>query len=186
MGPKKNITQLLLSASSGDKQAIDALYPRVYDELRTIAKWHLRRERGDHTIQKTALVHEVYLKLIDQTQISWQNRAHFFGIAARAMRQILVDYARKRNAQKRGGDKKHIPFEEDKLDLDNHMEALLEFNDIIDKLAEFDERKSKVVEMRFFAGMTIREIAELLDVSPRTINRDWMKARGWIYQELSK
>ncbi|SHF28129.1 RNA polymerase, sigma subunit, ECF family [Fodinibius roseus] len=186
MDKKHDITQLLRNASSGDEEAFDALYPRVYNRLRDIAKLQLQKERDNHTLQKTALVHEVYLKLIDQTQTNWQDRAHFYAIAARAMRQILVDYARKRKAQKRGGDRDRIPFREDMIDLDNHAEELLELNDLIDKLARFDERKSKVVEMRFFSGMTIREIAELLDVSTRTVDRDWLKARGWIYRELSK
>ncbi|MCW9708499.1 sigma-70 family RNA polymerase sigma factor [Fodinibius salsisoli] len=180
------MTQLLLEAGSGDKEAMDALYPHVYNQLRDIAKAQLSKERSGHTIQKTALVHEVYLKLIDQTRVDWQGRTHFYAIASRAMRQILIDYARKRNAQKRGGNQEPLPFDEEKIALDNHTEQLLELNDLIDKLAEFDERKSRVVEMRFFGGMTIREIAELLDVSTRTIDRDWLKARGWIYQELTK
>lgn len=186
MAEKANITKLLIDASHGNEQAFDRLFPLVYDHLRDIARHQLAGERQGHTLRKTSLVHEVYIKLIDQTRIEWHDRAHFFAIAARAMRQILVDHARKRAAQKRGGKQQHITLDEETLDMDNHAEELLELNDLIDRLAEFDERKSKVVEMRFFAGMTIREIAELLDVSTRTVDRDWLKARGWIYQELSK
>lgn len=186
MAEKANITTLLIDASSGNEQAFDRLFPLIYDQLRSLAASQLAGERSDHTLQKTALVHEVYIKLIDQTRIKWRDRTHFYAIAARAMRQILVDYARKKTAQKRGGKQQHITLDEETLDMDNHAEELLELNDLIDRLAEFDERKSKVVEMRFFAGMTIREIAELLDVSTRTVDRDWLKARGWIYQELSK
>lgn len=186
MAEKANITTLLIDASNGNEQAFDELFPLVYDQLKNIARHQLAGERSGHTLRKTSLVHEVYLKLIDQTRIEWTGRAHFFAIAARAMRQILVDYARKRTAQKRGGKQHRITLDEDTLDMENHAEELLELNDLIDRLAEFDERKSKVVEMRFFAGMTIREIAELLDVSTRTVDRDWLKARGWIYQELSK
>ena len=184
MEDKARITQLLINAGSGSEEDFNELFPVIYNQLRYIAANQLAGERRGHTLQKTALVHEVYLKLIDQTQIKWHDRAHFFGIAARAMRQILVDYARKRNAQKRGGSLQPISFEEDTLDLDNHAEELIELDDLIDKMAQFDERKSKIAEMRFFGGMSVREIAKLLDVSTRTIDRDWLKARAWLQNEL--
>lgn len=186
MAEKANITKLLIDASRGNEQAFDQLFPLVYNHLKDIARHQLARERTGHTLRKTSLVHEVYLKLIDQTRIEWNDRAHFFAIAARAMRQILVDYARKRTAQKRGGKQQHITLDEETLDIDSHAEELIELNDLIERLAQLDERKSKVVEMRFFGGMTIREIAELLDVSTRTIDRDWLKARTWIHNELKK
>jgi RNA polymerase sigma factor (TIGR02999 family) len=144
----------------------------------------LANERKGHTFSKTALVHEAYIKLVDLSNIEWQDRAHFYAIAAKAMRQILVDYARKKKAEKRGGNRQRIPLQEDMIDLEQHAEEIIALNDLIDKMNEFDERKSKVVEMRFFAGMTIREIAELLNVSTRTVDRDWLKARTWLYKEL--
>lgn len=182
---KSNITQLLCRATS-DQEAFDQLFPLVYDKLRTIASRQLSREHSGHTLQKTELVHEVYLKLIDQARIEWQDRAHFFAIAARAMRQLLIDYARKKKAQKRGGKQHRITLKEEEFDLNNHAEQLIELNDLIDKLSDFDERKSKVVEMRFFSGMTIKEMAEILSVSKRTVSRDWLKARSWIQKELKK
>ncbi len=181
---KSNITRLLFQASSGNEEAYDRLFPLVYNRLRDIAERQLSRERSGHTLQKTELVHEVYLKLIDQTQIDWQDRAHFYAIATKAMRQILVDYARKKTAKKRGCKQKRITFKEEEIDLEQHAEDLIVLNDLIDKMADFDERKSRVVEMRFFTGMTIREIAEILGVSTRTIDRDWLKARTWLHKEL--
>lgn len=186
MSANISITDLLIKVRNGDRGAYDQLFPRVYDQLREIAEVQLYKEYRNHTLQKTALVHEVYMKLTDQTDIVWQDRAHFFAVAARAMRQILVDYARKKKAEKRGGDRTHITLDEEKINLDQHADDLIELNDLIDKLSQFDERKSKVVEMRFFGGMTIREIAELLEVSTRTIDRDWLKARTWLHKELKK
>lgn len=187
MANKNNITELLIDARTGNEQAFDQLFPLVYDQLRAVAGRQLAGERSGHTLQKTSLVHEVYIKLIDQTRIEWQDRTHFYAIAARAMRQILVDYARKKKARKRGGKHHHrITLDEDQIDIDNHAQELLEINDLIDKIAKFDKRKSRVVEMRFFGGMTIREIAELLDVSTRTVDRDWLKARTWLHKELKK
>ncbi|NIT60400.1 MAG: sigma-70 family RNA polymerase sigma factor [Aliifodinibius sp.] len=183
---KSNITQLLFRANSGDQEAFDRLFPLVYNQLRDIARHQLAREHSGHTLQKTELVHEVYLKLVDQTQIDWKNRAHFYAIATKAIRQILVDYARKKKAEKRGGDQKRITFEEEKIDLQQHAEDLIMLNDLIEKMANLDKRRSRVAEMRFFGGMTIREIAEILDVSTRTIDRDWLKARTWLQNELKK
>lgn len=181
---KSNITRLLILACSGNEDAYDQLFPLVYNHLRDIAQRQLARERSGHTLQKTELVHEVYLKLIDQTKINWKNRNHFYAIATKAMRQILVDYARKKTAQKRGGKQQRLTFNEEKINLEQHAEDLIALNDLIDRMAQFDKRKSRVVEMRFFAGMTIREIAELLEVSTRTVDRDWLKARTWIHKEL--
>jgi len=184
MEADSNITELLIKIREGDKSAYDELFPKVYNQLRKIATKQLNKEYQQNTLRKTALVHEVYLKLVNESKIDWQNRAHFFRIAARAMRQILVDYARKKKAQKRGGDNTHLSFDEDYINILNHAEQLIELDDLIDKLAKFDKRKSMVVEMRFFGGMTVREIAELLEVSTRTVDRDWLKARSWLYKEL--
>lgn len=176
----------MTEVQEGNKNAYNKLFETVYDRLRNLAQQQLAHERSGHTFSKTALVHEAYIKLTDQDNIEWQGRAHFFAIAARAMRQILVDYARKKTAQKRGGKRQRVTLEEDILDLEQHAEDLIALNDLIDKMAEFDKRKSRVVEMRFFSGMTIREIAKLLNVSTRTIDRDWLKARTWLHKELKK
>lgn len=179
-----NITRLLQDVRNGNKQALDALYPRVYDQLRDIARRQLALEHRGHTLRKTSLVHELYLKLIDQSEVEWGDRAHFFALASRCMRQILVDYARKKSAERRGGKRRGITLDEDRLDIDQHAEELIEMNDLIDKLSRYNERRSKVVEMRFFGGMTIPEISEVLNVNSRTIDRDWAKAKTWLYSEL--
>lgn len=184
MTDKSEITQLLIEAREGDAGAYDQLFPLVYDELKRIARNQLAREYSEHTLRKTELVHEVYLKLVDQTQIEWQDRTHFFAIAARSMRQILVDHARKKKAQKRGGDKTHIPLDEDEIDLRKHAEQIVELDELLDRLEELDERMARTVELRFFGGMSIEETAEFLGVSTSTVDRDWKKARGWLYQRL--
>lgn len=187
MAPEKtSITQLLHDIRQGKTEAYDELFPKVYDQLRNMAAIQLNREYNSHTIRKTALVHEVYMKLVNQSGMVLKDRAHFFAIAARAMRQILIDYARKKKAEKRGGSRHRITLEEDQIDLDRHAEKLIELNDLIERLAKFDERKSRVVEMRFFSGMTIREIAEFLEVSTRTVDRDWLKAKTWLHSELRR
>lgn len=178
------ITQLLIEARNGDKSALDSLYPHVYEQLKRLARHHLAKEQKGHTLQKTALVHELYMKLIDQSEIDWQNRAHFYSIASRCMQQILVDYARKKQAEKRGGKKQDITLDEDRLNVEQHSEEILALNDLIEKLTQFDARKSKVVVMRFFGGMTIPEISEVLNVTTRTVDRDWAKAKIWLYNEM--
>lgn len=185
LNDKADITRVLRSARSGNKEALDTLYPILYNQLRSIARQHLALEDGGHTLQKTSLVHELYLKLINQSDIEWQDRVHFFRIASRCMRQVLVDYARKKTADKRGGKKRAITFDEDHVILEEHAENLVEINSLIEKLAQVDERRSKVVEMRFFGGMSIPEISEVLNVTPRTIDRDWAKAKLWMHNELS-
>lgn len=184
MDNKKRITKLLIKVQKGEKESYDLLFSVVYDRLKDIARHHLVQEHSDHTLSKTALVHEAYMKMIDQSEIEWQDRAHFYAIASRCMRQILVDYARRKTAEKRGGNVHRVTLEEDEIDLARHSEELIELNDLIDKLSEFDERKSRIVEMRFFGRMTIREISEILGVSTRTIDRDWLKARTWLHKEL--
>jgi RNA polymerase sigma factor (TIGR02999 family) len=181
MEKKKEITRLLMDFRNGDEEAYKILFTEVYNQLRNLAVYQLENH---HTISKTELVHEVYIKLANYTEIEWENRAHFYAIASRCMRQILVDYSRKKASQKRGGDQQQITLNEEKLNLQEHAFYLLELNELIDKLATFDERKSKVVEMRFFAGMNMKEISEVLNVSKRTVDRDWLKARAWLLNEL--
>ena len=181
---QSTVTRLLHAAREGDESAFDRLMPLVYDELRQVAGRQLRRERAVQAPRTTALVHELYLKLVDQAQIDWHGRAHFFTIAARAMRQILVDHARKRNAKKRGGDWQRTTLVDTLLVDDAHWEEVLALDDALDRLDAIDERMRKVVEYRFFGGMTEQEVADVLGISARTVQRDWVKARAWLYNEL--
>lgn len=178
------VTRLLHAARDGDVAAFDRLMPLVYDELKQVAGRQLRHEYAGPAPRPTVLVHELYLKLVDQAQIDWHGRAHFFSIAARAMRQILIDHARRRNAKKRGGDWQRVPLADRLLADDARWEELLALDDALDRLDALDERMRKVVEYRFFGGMTEREVASVLDVSARTVQRDWVKARAWLYNEL--
>jgi DNA-directed RNA polymerase specialized sigma24 family protein len=160
-----SITALLVRWRSGDQEALDALMPLVYDELRRVAQHYLRRERCDHTLQSTALVHEAYMRLAGQSQPQWQNRAHFFGIAAHLMRQILVEHARGRGAAKRGGNA---------IALDRALQ----------ELSELDAQQGRIVELRFFAGLSIEATSEVLGVSPATVKRDWVTARAWLFRAM--
>ncbi len=179
------ITQLLLAWSEGDKQALDRLVPLVYDELHRLAQSYMRRERAGQTLQTTALIHEAYVRLIDANRVQWQNRAHFFGVAARVMRQILVAMARERGYQKRGGGAGQISLEEGMMIDEGRGEDLVALDEALGALGQFDARKAQVVEMRFFGGLTEEEIAEALDVSPETVRRDWRLARSWLRWRLS-
>ena len=183
---EKSITQLLHDAGSGGEDAMNKLLPLVYDELRKLAHSYLRRERSNHTLQPTALVHEAYLRLIDQTQIEWQHRAHFFGVAARLMREILVDHARTKNSLKRGGEFK-TQIELDvaiSLETQKRLDAIA-VDDALTKLERLDKRQARIVEMKFFAGMTMEEIGEVLEISPATIKREWTTAKLLLSQMLS-
>jgi RNA polymerase sigma factor (TIGR02999 family) len=183
----QNITRMLKDWSGGNREALDKLLPFVYNELHRQAARYLRRERADHTLQTTALINEAYLKLIDQSEVEWQNRAHFFAVAAQAMRRILVDYARMRKREKRGGD-------DVKFQLDEAIEApakaksidLVALDEALNRLAEFDERQARVVELRYFSGMTEEETAEVLNISPATVRRDWNMAKAWLFHQLKK
>jgi RNA polymerase sigma factor (TIGR02999 family) len=180
-----DFTVLLQAWGEGDAQALDRLTPLVYHELRRIARGYMAHERPDHTLQATALVNEAYLRLIDTRQVDWHGRAHFLAICARAMRQILVDHARSRASQKHGGGQIPLQFDE-KLGVPQSQHShLLELDDALKRLAEIDPRKSQVVELRFFGGLSIEETAEALKASPRTVKRDWQLARAWLYRELS-
>lgn len=179
------ITELLIRLEGGDDpRVVDQLFPLVYDELRRIARAQMRRERPDHTLRATALVNEAYLKLVDQTRVAWQNRAHFFAIAARAMRRILVDYARTRSREKRGGGWERVTLEGVESDAGSELDELLELDEALTRLGEVDPRQAQVVEMRFFAGVSMEEIAKVLNVSAATVDRDWRSARAWLSVEL--
>jgi RNA polymerase sigma factor (TIGR02999 family) len=179
------VTALLRGAGAGDKETLDRLLPLVYEELRRVARIHLATEREGHTLNTTALVHETYLKLVDQTRVEWSDRAQFFAVASIAMRRILVDHARRHGAKKRGGDRKRVPLNAAMLSVEDRAQTLLELDEALTRLADIDERLTRVVECRFFGGMTEEETAEALGVSARTVRSDWATAKGLLYLELS-
>lgn len=181
----EQITGLLLAWGRGDSDALDKLMPIVYDELRRLAHRYMNREAPGHMLQTTGLVNEVYLRLVDLNRVQWQDRAHFFAITSRLMRQILVDFARSRKNQKRGGDAVHLELDETLLIFKKNPD-LLALDDALTSLAKVDQRKSKVVEMRFFGGMSVEDTAEALNVSPETVMRDWKTAKMFLLRELSK
>jgi RNA polymerase sigma-70 factor (ECF subfamily) len=179
-----NITELLVAWGAGDEGSLERLTPLVYDELRRLASRHLARERAE-SLQPTALVHEAYLRLIDQRSVTWQNRAHFFAIAARLMRRILIDHARRRVAERRGGGAVHVALDEaGHVSLERSGE-LLALDEALDELATVDARKSQVVELRFFGGLSVQETAETLGVSEITVMRDWSTARAWLHRSIT-
>jgi RNA polymerase sigma factor (TIGR02999 family) len=182
--PSVPVTDWLLAWRGGDTSALDQLVPVVMHELRRLARRHLRGERPDHTLQTTALVHEAYLRLVDLNRVQWHDRAHFFAMSARLMRQILVDHARTRRAQKRAGDLVAEPLDFDVPAAERGAD-LVALDDALQALAAFDERKSRVVELRFFAGLTVEETAAALDVSAETVARDWRFAKVWLLQEMN-
>ena len=185
-GPSPSrVTRLLLDWSDGDERARDEVLPLVYDELRRLAALYLLRERHDHTLQPTALVHEAYLRLIDQRQVNWRNRAQFVGLAAVMMRRILVNYARDRAAGKRGGDLQKVPLSDADAPGRPQDVDVIVLHDALDQLSAIDPRKSRIVELKFFGGLTTNEIAEVLRLSPATIERDWSFARAWLYDAIS-
>lgn len=180
------ITQLLVDLSHGDKAAKDKLFEVVYDDLRQRASAYLRHERRGHTLQTTDLVHEAYFKLVDQKQVKWLNRAQFFGVAAQAMRRILVDYARGRQAAKRGGGQPKISLRETAVILEEHPEEIVALDEALVRLAAIDERQSQIVELRFFGGRTIDETAKILTLSAATVKRDWNMAKAWLHREMQQ
>jgi RNA polymerase sigma-70 factor (ECF subfamily) len=187
MSAPQEVSQLLRAWSEGDRVAFDKLMPLVYQELRHMARRYMDRQQAGHTLQTTALIHEAYLRLVDcQQEVSWQNRAHFFGVAAKAMRHILVDYARARQAAKRGGGAFEVSLDESTVVSEERTAELAALDDALLSLASFDQRKSQVVELRYFGGLTVEETAEVLKVSPETVARDWRIARTWLLRELSK
>lgn len=181
-----DMTLVLIDAGAGDQAAANRLWSMVYDELRRMAHRQLRRERSSHTLSTTSLVSEAYLRLFDQSAVDWQNRAHFFGVATQAMRHILVDYARKRQALKRGGGQRAVTLEENALAVDEQAEDLIALDTALKRLAQHNERQSRVVECRYFGGLTNEETAQALGIASKTVERDWKKARAWLYQELAR
>lgn len=181
---KDAVTRALVGAAAGDDEAAAALWDLTYEELRRIAQRYLYRERADHTLSATALVHEAYLRLVDQTRIQFRDRAHFFAVASKVCRRILVDYARRRSAEKRGGARVKVTLNDAAAMVDSQSEELLALNEALDRLSELNERLGRVVEMRFFGGLSEEETADALGVTTRTVRRDWVKAKGFLYDAL--
>ncbi|HEX8288633.1 MAG TPA: sigma-70 family RNA polymerase sigma factor [Pyrinomonadaceae bacterium] len=182
----QEITRLLLDWGNGNKAALDELMPIVYDELRRLAKHYMRGQRAGHTLQTTALVNEAYLRLIDSSRVNWQNRTHFFAISAQMMRRILVDFARIRNSQKRGGENVKVTFDEQiEVPVENETN-LIALDEALENLAKLNLRQSQIVELRYFGGLSEEEIAAALKISVRTVRRDWSVARAWLYRELKQ
>ena len=185
--PKPEITEILRALGGGNREMLDALLPLVYDELHRQAHRHLRGERAGHTLQTTALINEAYLKLIEQKNAGWESRTHFFAIAASLMRRILIDYARTKKRIKRGGADlgDYVPLDENLLiAADESNLDLLDLDAALDRLAEMDEQQSKIVELKYFSGLSIEETAQALGISPATVKRDWNMAKAWLYREL--
>lgn len=180
------ITRILQDWNDGNDDAKDRLLPFVYDELKRQARILMSRERNNHTLQPTALVHEAFMRLAETSGIDWKNRSHFYGIASRLMRQILVDHARLHAAEKRGSNPIHFSIEDLQIPVQQRAESILILNEVLDRLAGFDEQQAKIVEMRFFGGMNNGEIAEALEISERTVGREWQSARLWLYRELNR
>lgn len=181
-----NITQILQRWSEGDRASLDTLIPLVYQELHRLAHRALSRNSGGNTVQTTALVHEAYMRLVDAEEIDWESRMHFFAVSANLMRNILVDFARARLSQKRGGQLQHVELDE-ALDFSpNKSEDLVALDDALNELARLDDRQSRIVELRFFGGLTEQETADYLNISPATVRRDWKMARAWLHRELAR
>src|SRR5579871_3077629 len=186
MSENQDVTVLLSALTRGDDGAASRLIPVVYQELRKLAGAYMRREREDHTLQATALVHEAYLKLVEQRSVDWQSRAHFFGVAAQLMRRILIDHARGHLRQKRGGEHRKVSLDEALIFSEKQKDELLAVDDSLNQLAKLDPRQARIVEMRFFGGLSVEETAEVLGVSPKTVKRDWSVAKAWLYADLKE
>jgi RNA polymerase sigma-70 factor, ECF subfamily len=182
--PREEVTVLLGKLTSGNERAAAKLMPLVYDELRRLAGGYMRRERSDHTLQATALVHEAYLRLVEQRSVNWQGRAHFFGIAAQMMRRILIDHARAHLRDKRGAGEKAVPLDEALIFAPEQSSELVKLDQALERLAKLDPRQSKIVELRFFGGLTVEQTAEVLGISPKTVKRDWSMAKAWLHGDL--
>jgi RNA polymerase sigma-70 factor (ECF subfamily) len=181
-----SITRLLVKWRAGDKTALDRLVPLVYREMRRLAGYYMRRQRADHSLQTSALINEAYLRLIDHKNMRWENRAHFYAVAAQAMRRILVDHARSRGYQKRGGGAIKVSFDEAVVGAEERAEELIALDDALKDLAVMDPRKSQIVELRYFGGLSVDETAEVIGVSPVTVMREWRSAKGWLLRAISK
>ena len=182
--PIKQATRFLIDWSNGDREAAARLMPLVYDELRRLARGYLQRERPDHTLQATGLVHEAYIRLVDQTTTTWRNRAHFFGVAAQLMRRILVDHARRHRMGKRGGTWNKVEFDEALAPAASRSLDVIALDDALKDLVQLNPQHSQIVELRFFGGLTTEEVAEVLDISPRTVQREWRMARAWLRRAI--
>ena len=180
------ITQLLAEWSEGNQSALDELYPLVYDELHRLARRYMSRERKSHTLQTTALINEAYVRLVDQKNVRWENRSHFFAISAQIMRRILIDHARRHAYAKRGGGAQQVSLEDVAAITPNPSRELVRLDEALKSLAEMDPRRSQVVELRYFGGLNNEEIAGVLNISENTVTRDWNMARAWLYQQLSE
>jgi RNA polymerase sigma factor (TIGR02999 family) len=178
------VTQLLRASRGGSREALDGLFSLLYEELRRVAHRQLAGQPRAGTLNTTALIHEAYLRMVDQTQADWEDRAHFFGYAARAMRAIVVDYARRRCAQKRGGGLAHVPFDDRDLAVESQADMIVAVDAALTRLSEVSERLGRIVECRFFGGMGLDETAAALGISDRTVRRDWIKAKAWLHSEL--
>jgi RNA polymerase sigma-70 factor, ECF subfamily len=179
-----DVTALLSELAQGNQAAAEKLVPLVYDELKRLARGYMRKERPDHTLQTTALVHEAYLKLVRQRRTDWQCRSHFFGIAAQMMRRILLDHARGHLRHKRSGERQILPLDEALTFSAEQSEELVKLNAALERLSAIDPRQSKIVELRFFGGLSVKETSEILDISPKTVKRDWCMAKAWLHGEL--
>lgn len=182
--PSSDVSLLLSELSRGNQEAGEKLVPLVYEELKRLAKSYMRRERPDHTLQATALVNEAYLKLVKQNAVNWQGRSHFFGIAAQLMRRILIDHARGHLREKRGGAKEVLPLDEALVFSPERSEELVKLDEALERLSKIDARQSRIVELRFFGGLSVEEAAEFLGISPKTVKRDWSVAKAWLHGEL--
>ena len=182
----ENVTEMLLEFSNGNEAVVNDIFPLIYGELKKLAKHYLRNERGNHTLQPTALVHEAYLKLVDHTRMNWQNRAHFVGMGATIMRQILIDHARRHRAGKRGGENENLPLEESIVIVAGQKTFdLFRLDEALKDLAKFDEFKSRLVELRYFGGLSVEETAEVLQVSAITVKRHWRMAKAWLAEAIN-
>jgi RNA polymerase sigma factor (TIGR02999 family) len=184
--PTQEITQLLIAWSNGQADALESLMPVVYEELRRLARRHMNREPSDQALQATELIHEAYLKLIDQRRVQWQNRAHFFAVSVQLMRRILVDLARSRQAERRGGAIRLVSLDETSMVPRSPARDVLAVDEALTALAELDERRSRIVELRFFGGLSVEETAEVLKISPATVMREWKRAQAWLYAEIAR
>ena len=186
MATDREVTQLLIDWSQGDREALNAMMPQVYAELHRMAASYLRRERQDHTLQPTALVNEAYIRLIDQQRVNWQNRAQFFGVAAQMMRRILINHANERVAAKRGGGAMKVSLSEAEGEREISDASLLALNESLTRLTEIDPRKARIIELKFFGGLTTQDIGEVMQLSTATIDREWMLARAWLHREMRR
>jgi len=183
--PHTQVTQLLQKWHEGNQEALEALMPLVYNELKRLAGSYLRRERPDHTLQSAALVNEAYLRLVDQTQTQWQNKAHFYGIAAQMMRRVLADHARSHNAAKRGAGMPELELNESVAQAQSRSVDVMDLEEALQKLEKLDPQQGKIVELRFFSGLSIEDTANVLGISPATVKRDWAAARAWLFREVA-